>query len=153
MIVETLVFGLAELRNDPVLRAMMDPSRLDGSVTTRITKRPGIEWGAISKRLNSHSIRKSLLSALIAYPLWITARDVAAFGLLLAQEGRWGNGQVISGERILLRWRGLRSRNGAYFPTGLGRGLRRRRASEFGRLTAHRVLPGRAVGYARAGAT
>lgn len=44
MIVETLVFGLAELRNDPVLRAMTDPSRLDGSVTTRITKRPGIEW-------------------------------------------------------------------------------------------------------------
>ena len=44
MIVETLVLGLAEVRSDPVLRAMTDPSRLDGSVTSRITKRPGIEW-------------------------------------------------------------------------------------------------------------
>jgi len=44
MIVETVVFALAELRKDPVLRAMMDPSQLDSAVTTRMTKRPGIEW-------------------------------------------------------------------------------------------------------------
>jgi CubicO group peptidase (beta-lactamase class C family) len=35
-----------------------------------------------------------------AYPFWITARDLAAFGLLLAQEGRWGNRQVISREWV-----------------------------------------------------
>jgi len=44
MIVETLVLGLAEVRSDPVLRAMSDPSQLDGSVLARITARPGIEW-------------------------------------------------------------------------------------------------------------
>jgi len=31
-----------------------------------------------------------------AYPFWITARDLGAFGRLLAQEGRWGDRQVIS---------------------------------------------------------
>ena len=35
-----------------------------------------------------------------AYPFWITARDLAAFGLLMAQEGRWGNRQVISREWV-----------------------------------------------------
>jgi AcrR family transcriptional regulator len=45
MVVEGLVFGLAELRNDPVLSAMTAPSQLDASVTTRITGRAGIEIG------------------------------------------------------------------------------------------------------------
>jgi CubicO group peptidase (beta-lactamase class C family) len=31
-----------------------------------------------------------------AYPIRVSARDLAAFGLLFAQEGRWGDGQVIS---------------------------------------------------------
>jgi CubicO group peptidase (beta-lactamase class C family) len=31
-----------------------------------------------------------------AYPIRISARDLAAFGLLFAQEGRWGDRQVIS---------------------------------------------------------
>lgn len=44
MIVESFVISLVEFRNNPVLRAMMDPSRLDESVTSRVTKRPGIEW-------------------------------------------------------------------------------------------------------------
>ena len=44
MIVETVVIGVDGLRSDPVLRGMLDPSALDASVTSRITKRPGIEW-------------------------------------------------------------------------------------------------------------
>lgn len=44
MIVETLVLGLSELQNDPVLSAISDLSRLDGSVLARITGRAGIEW-------------------------------------------------------------------------------------------------------------
>lgn len=57
MIVETLILGLAELGNDPVLRAMTDPSRLDASVTTRITRRPGIEWarGALAPAIEAAS--------------------------------------------------------------------------------------------------
>lgn len=35
-----------------------------------------------------------------AYPFWITARDLAVFGLLMAQEGHWGNTQVISKEWV-----------------------------------------------------
>jgi CubicO group peptidase (beta-lactamase class C family) len=35
-----------------------------------------------------------------AYPFWITARDLAAFGLLLAREGRWGDRQVIAREWV-----------------------------------------------------
>jgi CubicO group peptidase (beta-lactamase class C family) len=35
-----------------------------------------------------------------AYPLRITARDLTAFGLLLAREGRWGDRQVISREWV-----------------------------------------------------
>jgi len=30
-----------------------------------------------------------------AYPFWISARDLAAFGLLYAREGRWGASQVV----------------------------------------------------------
>ncbi len=44
MIVEALLLGLAELRSDPVLAGLTDPSRLDASVTTRVTGRAGIEW-------------------------------------------------------------------------------------------------------------
>ncbi len=44
MIVQALLFGLAELRSDPVLRALFDPAGLDASVTSRLTTRPGIEW-------------------------------------------------------------------------------------------------------------
>ena len=44
MFVEGLVFGLTELRNDPVLSAMSDPSRLDTSVTSLITGRGGVEY-------------------------------------------------------------------------------------------------------------
>jgi CubicO group peptidase (beta-lactamase class C family) len=35
-----------------------------------------------------------------AYPFWITARDLATFGLLFAREGRWGERQVISREWV-----------------------------------------------------
>ena len=35
-----------------------------------------------------------------AYPFWITARDLASFGWLLAQQGRWGGRQLISKEWI-----------------------------------------------------
>ncbi len=42
MIVETLVLGLAEVRSDPVLRAIWDSSPLDGIVTTRLTSPAGI---------------------------------------------------------------------------------------------------------------
>lgn len=71
MIVETVVFGLDELRNDPVLGAMTDPSRLDGSVTTRITARAGIEWA-----------RKTLAPA-IAAAGWSEADADARLELIL----------------------------------------------------------------------
>ena len=35
-----------------------------------------------------------------SYPFWITARDLARFGQLYLQEGRWGNKQVIPAEWI-----------------------------------------------------
>jgi AcrR family transcriptional regulator len=44
MIVEGLVLGLAELRTHPVLHVLFDPSGLDASLASRVTKRPGIEW-------------------------------------------------------------------------------------------------------------
>ena len=44
MIVEALVLGFAETRSDPVLRAISDSSRLDGSVLARITGPGGIAW-------------------------------------------------------------------------------------------------------------
>lgn len=44
MIVEALVLGLDEVRNDPVLRAIADSSRLDGALVARIAGPPGIEW-------------------------------------------------------------------------------------------------------------
>lgn len=44
MMVEGLVFGLTELENDPVLRALTDPSQLDTSVTRRVTGPEAIAW-------------------------------------------------------------------------------------------------------------
>jgi AcrR family transcriptional regulator len=44
MMVEAVLLGVAEVRTDPVLRAVADPSRLDGSVLARITGREGIAW-------------------------------------------------------------------------------------------------------------
>lgn len=44
MIVETLLVGLAGVREDPVLRAIADSSRLDGPVVGRITGPAGLAW-------------------------------------------------------------------------------------------------------------
>jgi AcrR family transcriptional regulator len=71
MIVEALVFGLAELGNDPVLRALSDPSQLDASVTTRITGRAGIEWA-----------RETLAPAIVMAG-WIEADADAAMEMIL----------------------------------------------------------------------
>ena len=43
-VVETLVLGLAEVRSDPVLRAIWDSSSPDGIIATHITKPAGIAW-------------------------------------------------------------------------------------------------------------
>lgn len=43
-IVEALVLALTEIRRDPVLRAISDSSRLDGSVLARFTQPTGVEW-------------------------------------------------------------------------------------------------------------
>jgi CubicO group peptidase (beta-lactamase class C family) len=52
-----------------------------------------------------------------AYPFWISARDLAAFGWLYAQEGRWGERQLIPRE-----W--VRASTRAYSDTGVsGYGL------------------------------
>lgn len=44
MIVEALVLGVAEIRRDPVLRAISDSSRLDGSILASITQPVGVAW-------------------------------------------------------------------------------------------------------------
>lgn len=44
MIVETLVLGLSEMRTNPVLLAIWDSSRLDGSMVASLTKPTGIAW-------------------------------------------------------------------------------------------------------------
>jgi AcrR family transcriptional regulator len=44
MIVESVVLGIAEVLSDPVLRAMSDSSRLDGSLLAKITQPVGIAW-------------------------------------------------------------------------------------------------------------
>lgn len=71
MIVETLVLGLAEVRSDPVLRALSDSSRLDGSLLARITQPVGIAW-----------VRESLAPA-IAAAGWSEAEADARLELIL----------------------------------------------------------------------
>lgn len=45
MVVETLILGLGEVRSDPVLRAISDPSALDGLIATYLTQPAGgIAW-------------------------------------------------------------------------------------------------------------
>jgi len=71
MVVEALVLGLAELRGDPVLRGLLESSGVDASVTSRITKRPGIEWA------------REALSALIDAAGWSQAEVEPALEFLL----------------------------------------------------------------------
>jgi len=71
MIVEALVTGLAELRSDPVLRALSDPAQIDAAVVTRITGRVGIDWA-----------RETLAPAITAAG-WSEADADAALELIL----------------------------------------------------------------------
>jgi hypothetical protein len=44
MIVEALVLGISETSRHPVLRAISDSTRLDGSVLARMTQPVGVAW-------------------------------------------------------------------------------------------------------------
>lgn len=71
MVVEAVVLGVDEIRADAVLRAIADPSRLDGSVLARLTGPAGIAW------------LRETLAAVVAAARWSGDEGDAALELIL----------------------------------------------------------------------